>query len=144
MEDTRRTFYPEIEPDRTGRLRVSEVHELYFEESGNPKGKPVVFLHGGPGGGTEPKYRRFFDPGAYRIVLFDQRGCGRSTPHASDPSTDLSSNTTWHLVADIELLRAHHAVHDDAAWTFLERLFETTRTLPGVRWRSAQELFHVP
>ena len=102
MEGTRRTFYPEIEPYRTGRLRVSEVHELYFEESGNPKGKPVVFLHGGPGGGTEPKYRRFFDPGAYRIVLFDQRGCGLSTPHAS-----LVDNTTWHLVADIETLRTH-------------------------------------
>jgi len=102
MEDTRRTFYPEIEPYRTGRLRVSEVHELYFEESGSPKGKPVVFLHGGPGGGTEPKYRRFFDPGAYRIVLFDQRGCGQSTPHAS-----LVENTTWHLVADIETLRTH-------------------------------------
>ena len=102
MEDTRRTFYPEIEPYRTGRLRVSEVHELYFEESGKAKGKPVVFLHGGPGGGTEPKYRRFFDPGAYRIVLFDQRGCGQSTPHAS-----LVDNTTWHLVADIETLRTH-------------------------------------
>jgi proline iminopeptidase len=102
MEPNRRTLYPEIEPYRTGRLRVSEVHELYFEESGNPKGKPVVFLHGGPGGGTEPKYRRFFDPDAYRIVLFDQRGCGQSRPHAS-----LVDNTTWHLVADIEALRAH-------------------------------------
>ena len=102
MEATRRTLYPEIEPYRTGRLRVSEVHELYFEESGNPQGKPVVFLHGGPGGGTEPKYRRFFDPDAYRIVLFDQRGCGLSTPHAS-----LVDNTTWHLVTDIEALRTH-------------------------------------
>ena len=102
MEAIRRSLYPEIEPYRTGRLRVSGIHELYFEESGNPKGKPVVFLHGGPGGGTEPKYRRFFDPDAYRIVLFDQRGCGQSTPHAS-----LVDNTTWHLVADIEALRAH-------------------------------------
>jgi proline iminopeptidase len=98
----RRTHYPPIEPYRTGRLRVSPVHELYYEESGNPTGKPVVFLHGGPGFGTEPSYRRFFDPQAYRIVLFDQRGCGRSTPHAS-----LEDNTTWHLVSDIEALRAH-------------------------------------
>src|SRR5450432_1747023 len=79
----RRTLYPEIEANVTGRLRVSDVHELYYEESGNPKGKPVVFLHGGPGGGSEPKQRRFFDPSVYRIVLFDQRGCGNSTPHAS-------------------------------------------------------------
>lgn len=79
---------------------MSDVHELYFEESGNPTGKPVVFLHGGPGGGTDPKQRRFFDPAKYRIVLFDQRGCGKSTPHAS-----LEDNTTWHLVSDIEALR---------------------------------------
>jgi proline iminopeptidase len=78
------------------------VHTLYFEECGNPDGKPVVFLHGGPGGGTDAKQRRFFDPARYRIVLFDQRGCGKSTPHAS-----LVDNTTWHLVADIEALRAH-------------------------------------
>ncbi len=96
----RRTLYPPIEPYRRGRLRVSDVHELYFEESGNPTGKPVVFLHGGPGGGTDPKQRRFFDPAKYRIVLFDQRGCGKSTPHAS-----LEDNTTWHLVSDIEALR---------------------------------------
>src|SRR5271166_4713482 len=96
----RRGYYPPIEPFRTGRLRVSPLHELYFEESGNPEGKPVLFLHGGPGFGTEPGHRRFFDPGAYRIVLFDQRGCGKSTPHAS-----LVDNTTWHLVADIESLR---------------------------------------
>lgn len=95
-------FYPEIEPYRTGRLRVSDLHELYFEESGNPAGKPVVFLHGGPGGGTDGKQRRFFDPRRYRIVLFDQRGCGKSTPYAS-----LEANTTWDLVADIEKLREH-------------------------------------
>jgi proline iminopeptidase len=95
-------LYPPLEPYRTGRLRVSPVHELYFEESGNPQGKPVVFLHGGPGSGTDSKQRRFFDPKAYRIVLFDQRGCGRSTPHAS-----LEDNTTWALVADIEKLRVH-------------------------------------
>jgi proline iminopeptidase len=98
----RRTLYAEIEPYRTGRLKVSSVHELYFEESGNPNGKAVVFLHGGPGGGTEPKHRRYFDPSAYRIVLFDQRGCGRSTPFAS-----LEENTTWDVVRDIETLRSH-------------------------------------
>jgi proline iminopeptidase len=98
----RRELYPAIRPHRSGRLRVSPVHELYFEESGNRRGKPVVFLHGGPGGGTDPKMRRFFDPKRYRIVLFDQRGCGKSTPHAS-----LVDNTTWHLVEDIEALRSH-------------------------------------
>lgn len=102
MVEGRRTLYPEIEPHRTGRLPVGSGHELYFEESGNPNGKPVVFLHGGPGGGTEAKHRRYFDPAAYRIVLFDQRGCGRSTPFAS-----LEDNTTWHLVSDIEALRSH-------------------------------------
>ena len=95
-----RTLFPEITPFRTGKLRVSPVHELYFEESGNPEGKPVVFLHGGPGGGTDARQRRFFDPARYRIVLFDQRGCGKSTPYAS-----LEDNTTPHLVEDIELLR---------------------------------------
>ncbi|HSN97418.1 MAG TPA: alpha/beta fold hydrolase, partial [Candidatus Nanopelagicales bacterium] len=98
----RRTLYPEIEPFRVGRLPVSDLHEIYFEESGNPRGKPVVFVHGGPGGGTEPKQRRFFDPQTYRIVLFDQRGCGKSTPHAS-----LEENTTWHLISDMEALRQH-------------------------------------
>jgi proline iminopeptidase len=97
-----RVLYPEIEPFRTGRLPVGGGHELYFEESGNPNGKPVVFLHGGPGGGTEPKHRRYFDPASYRIVLFDQRGCGRSTPFAS-----LADNDTWSLVADIERIRTH-------------------------------------
>ncbi len=99
---TRRTFYPEIEPNRTGRLKVSDLHEIYWEESGNPEGKPALFVHGGPGGGTDPKQRRFFDPEAYRIVLFDQRGCGKSTPHA-----ELRENTTWNLVADMERLREH-------------------------------------
>jgi len=102
-DDPRRGgLYPEIEPYRTGALRVSDLHEIYFEESGNPRGKPVVFLHGGPGGRTEPKQRRFFDPAAYRVVLFDQRGCGKSTPHAC-----LTDNTTWHLVADMERMREH-------------------------------------
>jgi proline iminopeptidase len=95
-------MYPAIEANRTGRLKVSNLHDLYWEESGNPEGKPVVFLHGGPGGGTDPRYRRFFDPKAYRIVMFDQRGCGQSTPHAC-----LEENTTWDLVADMERLREH-------------------------------------
>ncbi len=97
---SRRSLYPAVKPYRTGFLRVSDLHELYFEECGNPDGKPAVFLHGGPGGGTDPKMRRFFDPARYRIVLLDQRGCGKSRPHAS-----LVDNTTWHLVADVERLR---------------------------------------
>jgi len=95
-----RQLYPPIEPYRTSRLHVSTLHELYVEESGNPEGQPVVFVHGGPGGGTSPEQRRFFDPASYRIGLFDQRGSGRSTPHAS-----LVDNTTWHLVADMERIR---------------------------------------
>ncbi|HKU90743.1 MAG TPA: prolyl aminopeptidase [Steroidobacteraceae bacterium] len=95
-------FYPPIRPYDSGFLRVSSVHEIYYEQSGNPDGKPVVFLHGGPGGGTDAKMRRFFNPKRYRIVLFDQRGCGKSRPTAS-----LEDNTTWHLVADIEALRTH-------------------------------------
>lgn len=97
-----RTLYPPIDARRSGMLRVSDLHEIYWEESGNPHGKPVVFLHGGPGGGTDARMRQFFDPARYRIVLFDQRGCGRSRPHAS-----LVDNTTWHLVSDIEALRTH-------------------------------------
>ena len=98
----RRTFYPELQPFKRGRLRVSALHEIYFEECGNPQGKPVVVLHGGPGGGISPFLRQLHDPEAYRIVLFDQRGCGQSTPHAC-----LEDNTTWHLVADMEALRNH-------------------------------------
>ena len=104
---TLRTLYPPIEPHATGMLDVGDGHSLYWEECGNPDGKPVVFLHGGPGGGCTPDHRRFFDPSKYRIVLFDQRACGRSTPHASAPEADLGANTTWHLVADIERLRTH-------------------------------------
>ncbi|WP_199096473.1 prolyl aminopeptidase [Dyella sp. ASV21] len=102
MSQVLHSLYPEIEPYDTGMLKVSDLHTLYYEQSGNPNGKPVVFLHGGPGGGTNPKCRRFFDPAVYRIVLFDQRGCGKSTPHA-----ELKDNTTWHLVNDIERLRTH-------------------------------------
>ena len=104
-------LYPPIEPYETGVLLVGDGHRVYWEQSGNPDGKPVVFLHGGPGGGTSPGQRRFFDPEKYRIVLFDQRGCGRSTPHASAPAADLRFNTTWHLVADIELLRRNLGIH---------------------------------
>jgi proline iminopeptidase len=95
-----KTLYDPIEPYDRGRLPVSPVHTLYYEQCGNPEGQAVVFLHGGPGGGIVPDYRRYFDPEAYRIVLFDQRGAGQSTPHAN-----LEDNTTWHLVADIERLR---------------------------------------
>ncbi|HWG11442.1 MAG TPA: prolyl aminopeptidase [Rhodanobacteraceae bacterium] len=102
MTEPRRTLYSDIEPYDHGLLPVSPLHTLYYEQCGNPDGKPVVFLHGGPGAGCNPKCRRFFDPKAYRIVLFDQRGCGRSTPHA-----ELRENTTWDLVADVERLRDH-------------------------------------
>ena len=95
-------LYPSIEPYAHGRLKVSRLHEIYFEQCGNPKGRPVLIVHGGPGGGCNPTMRRYHDPRHYRIILFDQRGCGRSTPHAS-----LEENTTQHLVADIELLRVH-------------------------------------
>ena len=95
-----RTLYPEIEPYETGMLDVGEGHSLYYERVGTPGAKPAVFLHGGPGGGIAPDHRRLFDPSRYDLLLFDQRGCGRSTPHA-----DLTANTTWHLVADIERLR---------------------------------------
>ncbi len=92
--------YPPIEPYRTHRIQVSAIHEIYAEECGNPNGRAVVFVHGGPGGGCEPWHRQFFDPKRYRIVLFDQRGCGRSTPHA-----ELRENTTGDLVADMERIR---------------------------------------
>ena len=102
-----RDLYPEIEPLATGMLDVGDGQHIYWEVSGNLEGKPAVFLHGGPGAGTSPAYRRLFDPQRYRIVLFDQRGCGFSIPHASEPEADLSANTTWHLVADMERLRHH-------------------------------------
>ncbi|MEM1147902.1 MAG: prolyl aminopeptidase [Pseudomonadota bacterium] len=95
-------LYPPLEAKRSGFLRVSDLHEIYWEESGNPNGLPVLGIHGGPGGGSSPEMRRFFDPTIYRIILIDQRGCGKSTPHS-----ELRENTTWTLVEDIETVRAH-------------------------------------
>ncbi|MBM7460421.1 prolyl aminopeptidase [Rhodococcus coprophilus] len=105
----RRELYPPVEPYEQGMLDVGDGQQLYWEVSGNPAGKPAVFLHGGPGGGVAPTQRRFFDPDAYRIVLFDQRGCGKSRPHVAD-GADLSVNTTDHLIDDIERLRTHLGV----------------------------------
>ena len=97
---TLRTLYPEIEPYASGHLEVGDGHSIYWERVGTPGAKPAVFLHGGPGGGFSPNHRRQFDPALYDVILFDQRGCGKSVPNA-----DLNANTTWHLVADIERLR---------------------------------------
>ena len=104
----RRSFFPDLQPYARGRLKVSALHEIYYEECGNPEGKPAVVLHGGPGGGISPFLRQMHDPEAYRIVVFDQRGCGQSTPHAV-----LEDNTTWDLVADMEQLREHLGI---ASW----------------------------
>jgi proline iminopeptidase len=106
-----RTLYPPLEPYESGMLDSGDGHRVYWELCGNPGGKPAVFLHGGPGGGCSPDHRRLFDPQRYRVLLFDQRGCGRSTPHAS-----LEANTTWHLVEDIEALRRMLGVE---AWLVL-------------------------
>ena len=107
MQDNR---FPAIEPYDSGLLDVGDGHRVYWECCGNPAGKPALYLHGGPGSGCSPGQRRFFDPDAYRVVLFDQRGCGRSRPLASAPDADLSTNTTVHLIADIEALRRLHGV----------------------------------
>jgi proline iminopeptidase len=98
-------MYPETEPYDHGLLDVGDGHRVYWEVGGNPDGKPAVVLHGGPGSGAGPSWRRYFDPSAYKVVLFDQRNCGRSTPDAAEPEVDLSTNTTAHLIADIERLR---------------------------------------
>ena len=103
-------LHPPIEPYESGLLDVGDAQLVYWETSGNPEGRPVVFLHGGPGGATTPTHRRLFDPAQYRIILLDQRGAGKSRPHASEPGADLSANTTWHLVADLERLREHLGV----------------------------------
>ena len=102
VSDVPSVMYPHITPYETGMLPVDDTHTIYYEQSGNPEGTPVVFVHGGPGGGTNPKQRRYFDPEKYRIILFDQRGCGKSTPFA-----ELTDNTTAHLIADMEKLREH-------------------------------------
>ncbi|MEV7230008.1 prolyl aminopeptidase [Polymorphospora sp. NPDC051019] len=103
-------LYPPIEPYETGMLDVGDGNRVYWEVSGNPDGRPAVVVHGGPGSGSGTLARQLFDPDRYRIVQFDQRGCGRSTPHAADPATALAHNTTWHLVADMERLREHLGV----------------------------------
>lgn len=115
--------YPPIEPYHSGYLDVGDGQTVYWECCGNPNGKPALFLHGGPGSGASPGQRRFFDPGAYRAVLFDQRGCGRSRPLASDTHANLSLNTTAHLIADIEALRWLHGVD---RWTILGLSWGTT------------------
>ncbi|MFF7140730.1 prolyl aminopeptidase [Streptomyces nodosus] len=100
-------LYPPVEPYEKGMLDVGDGNLVYWEVCGNPDGKPALVVHGGPGSGCGPRARQYFDPDRYRVVLFDQRGCGRSTPHASDPATDMRHNTTPHLIADMERLREH-------------------------------------
>ena len=116
-------IFPAIEPYDSGMLDVGDGHQVYWECCGNPAGKPALYLHGGPGSGFSPGQRRFFDPDAYRVVLFDQRGSGRSRPLASVPDADLSANTTAHLIADIEALRQLHGVE---RWTVLGMSWGTT------------------
>lgn len=118
---SQRKLYPEIEPYNTGMLKVSELHTMYYEEVGNPEGKPILFLHGGPGAGLSSDYRRYFDPEFYRIILFNQRGAGKSTPHA-----ELRENTTAHLVSDIEKLREHLNIEK---WIVLGGSWGTTLAL---------------
>ena len=110
MTDGARAPRPPIEPYESGMLDVGDGNRIYWETCGNPSGKPVVNVHGGPGSGTSAGPRRAFDPEKCRIIIFDQRGCGRSTPSAADPDTDMSVNTTHHLVSDMELLRQHLGV----------------------------------
>jgi proline iminopeptidase len=114
-------LYPEIEPFDSGRLLVDGLHSVYYEQCGNPEGKPAVFVHGGPGGGSSAVHRRFWDPKVYRVVLFDQRGCGRSTPHA-----ELRNNTTWDLVADMERIREHLGIE---AWQLFGGSWGSTLSL---------------
>lgn len=109
-------LHPPLEPYEHGQLAVGDGNVIAWEQCGNPAGRPVVVLHGGPGSGCTPLHRRWFDPDAYRIVLFDQRNCGRSTPHASDPSVDLGANTTHHLVGDMEQLRVQLGIEHWLVW----------------------------
>lgn len=118
--------FPPIEPYAGGLLDVGDGHHIYWECCGNPQGKPAIYLHGGPGSGASPGQRRFFDPEAYKIVIFDQRGCGRSRPLAGEPLADLSANTTQHLIADIERLRV---LLDVERWTVLGLSWGTTLAL---------------
>lgn len=115
--------YPESTPYDRGTLDAGDGNSVYWEVGGDPRGKPAVVLHGGPGSGCRPSWRRYFDPGAYRSVLVDQRGCGRSGPDAADPAVDLSTNTTDHLIADLELLRAHLGIE---TWLVLGVSWGTT------------------
>ena len=132
-----RTLYPAIKPYVQHQLAVDERHTLHIEECGNPSGLPVVFLHGGPGAGCEPMQRRFFDPEIYRIVLFDQRGCGRSTPHA-----ELTDNTTQHLVEDIETIREFLGIEK---WIVEGRQFSEHRVeTPVLRKVSDHDCPHRP
>jgi len=115
------SLYPKIEPYNTFKLKVSNIHEVFVEESGNPKGKPVIFFHGGPGGGIEPIYRQYFNPEKWRIIIFDQRGCGKSTPHA-----ELEENTTWDLVNDVEKIRKKLEIN---TWTIFGGSWGSTLSL---------------
>ncbi|MGW1891890.1 prolyl aminopeptidase [Streptomyces sp. NPDC002004] len=109
-------LYPDIEPYERGMLDVGDGNHVYWEACGNPRGKPAVVLHGGPGSGCTPGFRRYFDPDAYRVILLDQRGCGRSRPHASAYDTDMSVNTTPRLIADLELLRRRLGIERWLVW----------------------------
>lgn len=109
-------LFPALEPYHHELLDVGDDQQVYVEQCGNPAGKPVVLVHGGPGGGCTPTMRRFHDPERYRMILFDQRGCGRSLPHAAEPEADLSVNTTWHLVSDIERIREHLGLERWQVW----------------------------
>ncbi len=117
---------PSVEPHASGMLDVGDGQLVYWQECGNPDGVPAVVLHGGPGSGCTPAHARWFDPHAYRVVLFDQRGSGRSTPHASEPDVDLTTNTTAHLIGDIETLRTHLSID---AWTVVGASWGTTLAL---------------
>jgi len=119
--DPQTWLYPELESYRNGKLKVSDVHTLYYEEGGNPHGKPVIFVHGGPGGGCSAQDLRFFDPHRYRVILLDQRGAGKSEPAAS-----LHENTTWHLVEDMEKLRVHLGIEK---WLVMGGSWGTTLAL---------------
>jgi proline iminopeptidase len=118
--------FPPIEPYESGLLDVGDGHRVYWECCGRPDGRPALYLHGGPGSGSSPGQRHFFDPDAYRVVLFDQRGSGRSRPLAEEPDADLGTNTTAHLIADIEALREHHGIE---RWTVLGLSWGTTLAL---------------